>query len=112
MTRAVSPCYPMSSCFNALKRCALKRVSKRGRLAAQAMGQWMERKEKQKDEEKEMGIKLVLLVIFFAIMVGVGIYSRRHTASVDGFVLGGRSVGPWGDVFAPGGFSFFLVFFF
>ena len=59
------------------------------------MGQWMERKEKQKDEEKEMGIKLVLLVIFFAIMVGVGIYYRRHIASVDGFVLVGRSVGPW-----------------
>lgn len=75
------------------------------------MGQWMERKEKQKDEEKEMGIKLVLLVIFFAIMVGVGIYSRRHTASVDGFVLGGRSVGPWLTAFAYGTSYFSAVVF-
>ena len=37
-----------------------------------------------------MGIKLFLLIIFFAVMVGVGFYSRRHVKSVDGFVLGGR----------------------
>ena len=36
----------------------------------------------------------VFLVAFFAIMVGIGIYCRRHSASVDGFVLGGRGVGP------------------
>ena len=101
----------MSSCFNALKRCALKRISEQRSLTAQGMVQWMERKEKQKDEEKEMGIKLVLLVIFFAIMVGVGIYSRRHIASVDGFVLGGRSVGPWLTAFAYGTSYFSAVVF-
>ena len=42
-----------------------------------------------------MGVKVILLVIFFAVMAVVGIYSRRHTKSVDAFVLGGRSVGPW-----------------
>ena len=42
-----------------------------------------------------MEIKLVMLIIFFAVMVGVGIYARRHATSVDGFVLGGRAVGPW-----------------
>ena len=42
-----------------------------------------------------MGIKIILLIIFFAVMAAVGIYSRRHVTSVDGFVLGGRSVGPW-----------------
>ena len=47
-----------------------------------------------------MGIKLFLLIIFFAVMVGVGFYSRRHVKSVDGFVLGGRSVGPWLTAFA------------
>ena len=47
-----------------------------------------------------MGIKIFLLVVFFAVMVGVGIYSRRHVTSVDGFVLGGRSVGPWLTAFA------------
>lgn len=58
-----------------------------------------------------MGIKLVLLVIFFAIMVGVGIYSRRHVTSVDGFVLGGRSVGPWLTAFAYGTSYFSAVVF-
>lgn len=58
-----------------------------------------------------MGIKLVLLVIFFAMMVGVGIYSRRHVTSVDGFVLGGRSVGPWLTAFAYGTSYFSAVVF-
>ena len=58
-----------------------------------------------------MGIKLVLLVIFFAIMVGVGIYSRRHVTSVDGFVLGGRAVGPWLTAFAYGTSYFSAVVF-
>ena len=58
-----------------------------------------------------MGIKLVLLVIFFAVMVGVGIYSRRHATSVDGFVLGGRSVGPWLTAFAYGTSYFSAVVF-
>ena len=57
------------------------------------------RKEKEVEEE-EMGIKIVLLVVFFAVMVGVGIYSRKHASSVDGFVLGSRSVGPWLTAFA------------
>ena len=35
-----------------------------------------------------MMIKVILLVIFFAVMVAVGIYSRKHAMSVDGFVLG------------------------
>ena len=39
-----------------------------------------------------MGIKLTLLIVFFAVMVGVGLYSRKHTARVDVFVLGGMSV--------------------
>lgn len=58
-----------------------------------------------------MVIKLVLLVVFFAVMVAVGLYSRRHTASVDGFVLGGRSVGPWLTAFAYGTSYFSAVVF-
>ena len=42
-----------------------------------------------------MAVKLIILILFFAVMIAVGIYARRHTSSVDGFVLGGRSVGPW-----------------
>ena len=67
--------------------------------------------KRQKVEDEEMGIKLVLLVIFFAIMLGVGIYSRRHVTSVDGFVLGGRSVGPWLTAFAYGTSYFSAVVF-
>jgi SSS family solute:Na+ symporter len=58
-----------------------------------------------------MFIKLVFLVCFFAIMVLVGIYARKHTASVGDFVLGGRSVGPWLTAFAYGTSYFSAVVF-
>lgn len=58
-----------------------------------------------------MGIKIVLLVLFFAVMVVVGVYSRKHATSVDGFVLGGRSVGPWLTAFAYGTSYFSAVVF-
>ncbi|MGO5051349.1 sodium:solute symporter family transporter [Lachnospiraceae bacterium LCP25S3_G4] len=58
-----------------------------------------------------MSIKLILLIVFFATMVGVGWYARRHTKSVDGFVLGGRSVGPWLTAFAYGTSYFSAVVF-
>lgn len=58
-----------------------------------------------------MGIKLTMLIIFFAVMIGVGFYARRHTSSVDGFVLGGRSVGPWLTAFAYGTSYFSAVVF-
>ncbi len=58
-----------------------------------------------------MTVKIILLVIFFAVMVGVGIYARKHTTSVDGFVLGGRSVGPWLTAFAYGTSYFSAVVF-
>ena len=32
-----------------------------------------------------MTMKLLMLVIFFAIMVSVGIYARKHATSVDGY---------------------------
>ena len=49
-----------------------------------------------------MAIKIILLVVFFAIMVIVGIMCRKSTSSVNGFVLGGRKVGPWLTAFAYG----------
>lgn len=58
-----------------------------------------------------MGIKVAMLVIFFAIMVAVGIHTRKTTTSVDGFVLGGRSVGPWLTAFAYGTSYFSAVVF-
>lgn len=58
-----------------------------------------------------MAIKLLLLIVFFAIMIGVGVYSRRHATNVNDFVLGGRSVGPWLTAFAYGTSYFSAVVF-
>ncbi len=58
-----------------------------------------------------MTIKIILLIIFFAVMIGVGFYSRKHARSVAGFVLGGRSVGPWLTAFAYGTSYFSAVVF-
>ena len=40
-----------------------------------------------------MGIKILLLLLFFGSMIAIGLYSRKHASSVAGFVLGGRNVG-------------------
>ena len=58
-----------------------------------------------------MAIKLVLLVVFFAVMIGVGIYARKSTSNVNDFVLGGRGVGPWLTAFAYGTSYFSSVVF-
>ena len=58
-----------------------------------------------------MVIKILLTLIFILVMVGVGIYSRKQARSVDGFVLGGRSVGPWLTAFAYGTSYFSAVVF-
>ena len=52
-----------------------------------------------------------LLVVFFAVMIGVGFYSRRHATDVNGFVLGNRGVGPWLTAFAFGTSYFSAVIF-
>ncbi len=52
-----------------------------------------------------------MLVVFFAIMIVVGIYCRKHAADINGFVLGGRSVGPWLTAFAYGTSYFSAVIF-
>ena len=59
----------------------------------------------------DMAIKIGMLVIFFGIMIGTGFYCRKHSTDVDGFVLGGRSVGPWLTAFAYGTSYFSAVVF-
>ena len=59
----------------------------------------------------DLGVKIAMVVVFFAIMIGVGLYCRRHSTNVDGFVLGGRSVGPWLTAFAYGTSYFSAVVF-
>ncbi len=58
-----------------------------------------------------MIIKITLTIIFLAVMIGVGLYTRKQASSVDGFVLGGRAVGPWLTAFAFGTSYFSAVVF-
>ena len=37
-------------------------------------------------------MKLAILILYFAVLIGIGLYCRKHTTDVNGFVLGGRSV--------------------
>lgn len=61
--------------------------------------------------DKVMLVKIIFLLIFFGIMIAVGIYSGRHATNVNDFVLGGRSVGPWLTAFAYGTSYFSAVVF-
>ncbi len=58
-----------------------------------------------------MFVEILLIVIFVAVVVCVGIYSRRSARTVDGFILGGRNVGPWMSAFAYGTSYFSAVIF-
>lgn len=58
-----------------------------------------------------MLIKIILTLVFLAIMVGVGLYQRKSAKNVEGFVLGGRNVGPWLTAFAYGTSYFSAVVF-
>ena len=49
-----------------------------------------------------MFIKLAMIVAFFAVTLLVGVTAARRAKGVDGFVLGGRSVGPWLTAFSFG----------
>ena len=58
-----------------------------------------------------MGIKLIFLICFFAIMIVVGVIASKHATNVGDFVLGGRKVGPWLTAFAYGTSYFSAVVF-
>ena len=58
-----------------------------------------------------MIIKLGMIIVFFAITLAVGIFSARSAKGLDGFVLGGRSVGPWLTAFSFGTSYFSAVIF-
>ncbi len=62
-------------------------------------------------KEGKMITRIILLILFFAVMIGIGIYARKHATNVSGFVLGGRSVGPWLTAFAYGTSYFSAVVF-
>ena len=56
-------------------------------------------------------MKVIVLIIYFSILVGIGLYCRKNATDVNGFVLGGRSVGPWLTAFAYGTSYFSAVVF-
>ena len=56
-------------------------------------------------------VSIPMLICFFALMIGVGLYCRKLSTSIDGFVLGGRTVGPWLTAFAFGTSYFSAVIF-
>lgn len=58
-----------------------------------------------------MFIKVLILCVFFAVMIGIGFLCRKNATDVNGFVLGGRSVGPWLTAFAYGTSYFSAVIF-
>lgn len=58
-----------------------------------------------------MLVKLIIVAVFIAVAVGIGVACKKSTSSVDGFILGGRSVGPWLSAFAYGTSYFSAVIF-
>lgn len=54
---------------------------------------------------------IAMLVIYIAIMIGIGLYTSKKTNSVSDFVLGGRNVGSWLTAFAYGTSYFSAVVF-
>ncbi len=58
-----------------------------------------------------MAFKIILLLVFAAITLGIGFYTKSHATDVNGFVLGGRTVGPWLTAFAYGTSYFSAVIF-
>ncbi len=53
----------------------------------------------------------LFVLLFFAAMLGGGFACRKKAQDVDGFVLGGRNVGPWLTAFAYGTSYFSAVIF-
>ncbi|MBR3623044.1 MAG: sodium:solute symporter, partial [Selenomonadaceae bacterium] len=56
-------------------------------------------------------MKILLLVLYFSVLLGIGFYCRKHAKDVEGFVLGGRNVGAWLTAFAYGTSYFSAVVF-
>lgn len=64
-----------------------------------------------KEKTMEAVLYVCVLVVFFSVMILIGIRNSSSSRSVGGFVLGGRSVGPWLTAFAYGTSYFSAVIF-
>ncbi len=56
-------------------------------------------------------VTIVTLFAFAAFMMGIGVYSMKGAKSIDGFLLGGRKIGPWLSAFSYGTSYFSAVIF-
>ena len=56
-------------------------------------------------------ITIGMIIIYVAIMMGIGVYTSKQAKSVNDFVLGGRNVGSWLTAFAYGTSYFSAVVF-
>jgi len=56
-------------------------------------------------------MKYVFLILFVAVMIAVGIYSKKKVNNINDFLLAGRNVGPWISAFAYGTTYFSAVIF-
>ena len=58
-----------------------------------------------------MNIGIVFLVLFLALMTGIGIWGMKKTKTLGDFFLGGRTLGPWISAVAYGTSYFSAVIF-
>ena len=58
-----------------------------------------------------MAVKIIILVVFFAVMILVGINAKKKVTGVNDFVMGGRKIGPWMTAFSFGTSYFSAVIF-
>ena len=56
-------------------------------------------------------VNSLLLGVYFSVLVVIGLMCRKRATDVNGFVLGGRAVGPWLTAFAFGTSYFSAVVF-
>ena len=59
----------------------------------------------------QITVNVLLLATYFAVLLAIGWMCRKKAADVNGFVLGGRTVGPWLTAFAYGTSYFSAVVF-
>ncbi|MBN1163076.1 MAG: sodium/proline symporter [Candidatus Krumholzibacteriota bacterium] len=38
---------------------------------------------------------IVVLVVYIGVLIGIGLWSARRASTVEHFIIGGRSIGPW-----------------
>ncbi|MDD6033554.1 MAG: sodium:solute symporter, partial [Oscillospiraceae bacterium] len=56
-------------------------------------------------------ITVIALILYVALLLGIGLYCRRAATNMNNFLLGGRSVGPWISAFSYGTSYFSAVIF-